>query len=350
MSGRVLVLGASGFTGRLICRNLESNHVDYTVAGRDEKKLNRLYPGNDNVIIDVQDKSQLDKHIKNYNILVNAVGPFNFFGYKVVRSAAEYGLTYLDISGEQYFVRFCLDKINKCAEETKALIVNSCSFESLAADLLANEICRKESDYENISSFYHFLNPSSSLGTKLSMKLVRYFPTYLLKDGELKVAAPMSHQQEIEIDGLADLNYASFVPYPEVLFFHKEYRVMNAASFYLFEDRQSPPVTFYRKGSKISLQTTMERFNRGKNINPTEEERKNQQFSLAVVSKNRNGEKKQILLRGSDMYNATAKLIARCVKILIDEKTKVYGVKTPIQVFADRDLSNILSEIGKLQR
>jgi short subunit dehydrogenase-like uncharacterized protein len=349
MSVRILVLGASGFTGKLICRNLESNNIDFSAAGWDEKKINSLYPNHENVIIDVQDKSQLDKNIKNYDVLVNAVGPFNLFGYNVVRSAAQYGRIYLDISGEQHFVKYCFDKINKLAEETKALIVNSCSFESLIADLLANEICRKETDYENISTFYHFLNSRPSVGTKLSMKLARYFPAYQLREGKLKSAAPRSHQQEVEINGLTGLKHASFVPFPEVLFFHKEYRPMNAASYYLFENRQSAPMTFDRKVSKISLQTTIERFRRGKNIEPTEEERKNQKFSVAVVTKNRNGEKNQILLKGTDMYNVTAKLIARCVKILIDEKAKDYGVKTPVQVFANKGLPNILSEIGKLQ-
>ena len=350
MSEKVLVLGASGFTGRLICRNLESIDINFSAAGRDEKKVNSLFPGRENVIIDVQDKSQLDKHIKNYNILVNAVGPFNLFGYKVVRSATECGLTYLDISGEQNFVKFCFDKINKRALETKALIVNSCSFESLVADLLANEICRKETDYENISSFYHFMNPSASVGTKLSMKLAGYFPAYLLRDGKLEIAVPMSHQQEIEINGLADLKHASFVPFPELLFFHKEYRPMNAASYYLFEDRKSAPLSIDRKGSKKSLQMIIERFKRSKNIDPTEEERKKQQFSLAVITKNRYGEKNQILIKGTDMYNVTAKLIARCVKIIIDEKAKDCGVKTPVEVFANKGLPNILSEIGNLQR
>jgi len=349
MSTRVLVLGATGFTGRLICHELKANNIDFIAAGRDEKKIINLYPHIKKAIIDVMDKSQLDKHMKNCDILVNAVGPFNLFGHKVVLSAAEHGLTYLDISGEQYFVKFCLDKMNRLAEENKALIVNSCSFESLVADLMANEICREDTEYENISSFYHFLNPGSSLGTKLSMKLARYFPSYLLRDGKLEVTAPMSQQQEIEIDGLINLNYASFIPFPEVLFFHKEYKLMNAASFYLFEDSQSAPVSFDRKRSKKDFNKTIERFKRGKRIDPTENERKNQQFSLAVISKTKSGEKNQILLKGNDMYNLTAEIIARCVKMLIEKKVENFGVKTPREVFAGNGILRALLEQGRLE-
>lgn len=350
MSARVLVLGAAGFTGRLICRHLRARDIDFVASGRDEKKINSLYPGHEKNIIDVLDESQLDRHITNCDILVNAVGPFNLFGYKVIKSAAKHGLRYLDISGEQHFIKFCFDKIHRLAEENKALIVNSCSFESLVADLMANEICMKEKDYEDISTFYHFLNPSSSMGTKLSMKLARYFHTYLLRDGKLEVAAPMSQQQEIEIDGLNDLNYASFIPYPEVLFFHREYKLKNAASYYLFEDSQATRVSFDWKRPKIDFNKTIERFKRGKHIDPTEGERKNQQFSLAVVSKTRSGEKNQILLRGNDMYDVTAKIMAHCVKIIIDEKVENFGVKTPVEVFGDKDLLGVMFQAGSIKR
>jgi len=350
MSPRVLVLGATGFTGKLICRKLKANNIDFIAAGRDEKKINDLYPDHEKVTIEVMDESLLDRHIKNFDILVNAVGPFNLYGYKVVQSAGEQGLAYLDISGEQHFVKFCFDKVDRIAQENHALIVNSCSFESLVADLMANEICREDIDYENLSSFYHFLNPSSSMGTKLSMKLARYFPTYLLRDGKLEVTAPMSQQQEIEIEGLKDLNYASFVPFPEVLFFHKEYKLMNAASYYLFEDSRSTPVSFDRKRSKTDFNKTIERFKRGKRSDPTENERKNQQFSLAVVSKTSSGEKNQILFRGNDMYNLTAEIMTWCVKVLIEKKLENFGVQTPAQVFANKDLSSFLFQLGSIER
>jgi short subunit dehydrogenase-like uncharacterized protein len=350
MSSRVLVLGATGYTGRLICRKLKANNIDFIVAGRDEKKIYGFYPHHQYAIIDVMDKSQLDKHLNNCDILINAVGPFNLSGYKVVRSAAEHGLQYLDITGEQHFVKFCLDKMNRLAEENKALIVNSCSFESLVADLMANEICLKETDYEDISTFYHFINPSSSMGTKLSMKLAKYFNTYMLRDGKLEVAAPMSQQQEIDIEGLNGLNYASFIPFPEVLFFHKEYKLTSAASYYVFENRQSAPVSFDRKRSKIDFNKTIDRFKRGKRIDPTENERKDQQFSLAVISKTRKGEKNQIILTGNDMYNITAEIMAQCVKMLIDEKVEDFGVKTPAEFFADRDLLGVLLQAGNIKR
>ena len=289
MSIRIVVLGATGFTGRLIGKDLKNKNIDFIASGRDEKKLNDLYYNREVATVDVMDKSQLDDLMKNTDIIVNAVGPFNLYGYKVIKSAAEHGATYLDITGEQHFVKFGFDKINKIAQENNSLIVSSCSFESLVADLMAAEICHKDTDYEDISSFYYFSNSRPSIGTKFTMQLTRNFHTYLLRNGKLEVITPMDQHLEVEIDGLSELKYASFVPYPEVLFYKMEYNVNNAGSFYLFNEAPLEHISFKKGLSQKDIKKTIERFKRKKSVNPTYTERKNQQFNLAVVSKSKNG-------------------------------------------------------------
>jgi short subunit dehydrogenase-like uncharacterized protein len=348
MAKRILVLGATGFTGRLICSHLAACPIDFAVGGRDEKKLAALFPGRERIVIDVMDESRLHGRLGDCDILVNAVGPFNLMGRKVVETAAKLGLTYLDICGEQHFVKQCFDQIDNLARKHRALIVHSCAFESMTADLLAAKICDPAIEYEQISSFYHFRNPGSSAGTKLSMKLARYFPSVQLKNGKLEAAAPLSHHREVEINGMSELQCAAFMPFPEVLFFHREYRVLHAASHYLFADCGSVPKYPNQMRSQADLQRTLERFRRVDHLDPSEEERKQHQFSLAVTATARSGDHHQILLHGRDMYDLTARLISRCVMILEEEKPPDCGVRTPAQVFARKDLLQTMPQIGGL--
>jgi len=349
MTRRVMVVGATGFTGQLICRHLQAHQLDYTVAGRDEKELKNLFPGHERIVIDVMDESRLEKPLDRCDILINAVGPFNLWGHQLVTAAAERGLTYLDICGEQHFVKHCLDQIDPMARKNHALIINSCAFESMVADLMVAEICDPTVDYEDISTFYHFSNPGSSGGTKFSMKLARYFPAYRLRNRQLEAAAPMSHQREIRINGLRNLYWAAFVPYPEVVFFQREYKLMNGASHYLFADHLSAPLVPDRNRSKADMQKIVARFQRGHRDNPTEAEMDRQRFSLAAIAATPGGKNKQILVQGKNMYHLTAELIARCVMTLAVEPPEDCGVRTPAQVFAHADLLKALPQIAEIQ-
>lgn len=344
-----MVVGATGFTGQLICRQLNAHQFDYAVAGRDEKKLEALFPGKERIVMDVMDASRLSKPLDGRDILINAVGPFNLLGHKLAAASAERGLTYLDICGEQHFVKHCLDRIDPIARKNQGLIINSCAFESMIADLMIARICDPALDYEDISTFYHFTNPGSSGGTKFSMKLARYFSAYRVANGRLEETAPMSRQREIGINGLDNLRCAVFVPYPEVLFLHQRYKPAHGASHYLFADRLSAPLIPDRKQSPAHMQKIVERFQRGRHENPTGEEMETHRFSLAVVAVTRDGKESQALVRGRNMYHLTAELIARCVMTLATETPDHCGVKTPAQVFAHQDLLKTLPQISEMR-
>jgi len=350
MPSRVLVFGATGFTGGLICRELKAQPIDVIAAGRDEKKLNGLDPDYGKAVVDIADPPRVRQLIRRADIVVNAIGPFNLHGHGIVTAAAERGVRYLDICGEQQFIKFAFDQINPLAQKSRSLIVNSCSFESLVADLLASEICANDTEYEDISSFYHFLNSQPSIGTKLTMKLARHFPTYLLSDGDLKVTPPMAHHRDVRIAGLPELTHAGFFPFPEVLFFARRFRTRNAGSYYLFEEGQMEQVPLVAGRSPQDMERTLERFRRTRQFNPTDAERESQQFRLAVVAKVRGGERRQVVVRGKDMYNLTAKIMAQCVALLLEGRVGGHGVKTPAEAFGGKALLDVLFPRDSIQR
>lgn len=93
----IVVLGATGFTGRLITRYL-SQHPQHTqglfsfsVAGRSQSKLQTLVqelslpPKIPVVQIDVTDYAELETLIKSTRVVINTVGPYWRWGTPVVR-------------------------------------------------------------------------------------------------------------------------------------------------------------------------------------------------------------------------------------------------------------------------
>jgi short subunit dehydrogenase-like uncharacterized protein len=334
MTQKIVVFGAGGYTGRLICHELKNQKIDFLMAGRDEKALLELGLSSKVARVDLRNRVSLDRLMAEAHIVINAIGPFNLYGYPVIHSAARQGKRYVDISGEQYFVKYAFERIDRIALENKALIVNSCSFESWLADLMAVEICQEDIEYENISSYYHFSDARMSMGTRFTMKMSNYFPSYILKEGKPVRMAPRGQQFEMSISGLPDLKFASFTPYPEILFFQKRYCVRNAGSYLLSKEMLPAEFPSQTSGTQRDLKRSIERFRRKKGIDPSNDERENQRFSLAVVATDRQGNRKQLILHGQDMYKLTAKIVALCVKKLVNKNADAAGVNSPAQVFA----------------
>ncbi|KZT05450.1 NAD(P)-binding protein [Laetiporus sulphureus 93-53] len=142
----ILVLGATGFTGRLITRHLV-NHPERTsftlgLAGRSESKLEELKRslGLDQSVklyqIDVTERNQIEDAVKSAKVIISAVGPYWRLGAEVVRACVLHGKHYVDLCGESHFTRHMILRWDYVATKTKAIIVSSCGLDSVPADLL----------------------------------------------------------------------------------------------------------------------------------------------------------------------------------------------------------------------
>src|SRR6478735_6636041 len=108
-SKRVTLLGATGYTGGLIAKALQNLKIPFLAAGRSPEKLAALHEKFTHCTgifqADAGDPEQIASLLQNTDILINCVGPFNLFSHTVLQLAAESGIVYLDITGEQEFVR-----------------------------------------------------------------------------------------------------------------------------------------------------------------------------------------------------------------------------------------------------
>ncbi len=104
----VVVYGASGYTGRLVCEYLRELNVPFTAAGRSKDRLHEVLsrvPGIDTVDHDVvevdHERGALTELFRGARVVSNMVGPFIRYGDPVVEAALAAGCHYLDTTGEQ---------------------------------------------------------------------------------------------------------------------------------------------------------------------------------------------------------------------------------------------------------
>jgi short subunit dehydrogenase-like uncharacterized protein len=110
----VVVYGASGYTGRLICEYLREFNVPFIAAGRDKARIAEALgtvPGIETVpheIVEVAHQvAPLTELLSGARVVCNTVGPFAQYGGEVVQACLATGCHYLDTTGEQDWLIDC---------------------------------------------------------------------------------------------------------------------------------------------------------------------------------------------------------------------------------------------------
>ncbi len=111
----VVVYGASGYTGRLICEYLREYNVPFVAAGRDEGRLKSSMASNvagietaDYEVVQAgHDVESLKGLFDGASVVCNTVGPFRTHGPEVVEACLATGTHYLDTTGEQDWLVTC---------------------------------------------------------------------------------------------------------------------------------------------------------------------------------------------------------------------------------------------------
>ena len=108
MPAPVVVYGASGYTGRLICEYLREYGLPFVAAGRDGSRVEEVLlrvPGIETAEYEVAEvehsAAALADAFSGAAVVCNTVGPFADLGAEVVEACAEAGCHYLDTTGEQ---------------------------------------------------------------------------------------------------------------------------------------------------------------------------------------------------------------------------------------------------------
>ncbi len=114
---RIVLLGATGFTGNRVLRALLAAGEKPTLMGRNSARMaaaaGRLGAELPVVEVDVTSVSDLERVFTSNDVVLSTVGPFMKLGLATVTAAAHAGAHYLDSSGEAAFVRrvFGLDSV-----------------------------------------------------------------------------------------------------------------------------------------------------------------------------------------------------------------------------------------------
>lgn len=237
----ITIVGATGFTGTLIAKQLEQDGVSMRLVARDTKKLEKLkaqFKGDcETAVADVTNLNQLKTAIAGSKVVINAAGPFTTLGLKVVEECINAASHYLDITGEQQFIREVIERFSASAAKNKVTLIPSCAFEYALADEAARFLEQEMGGLESFESTYVINGMFTSRGTKRSVLCALESASHQLRGGKAETISAGSVASFQHPDGKT---YQRF-PFPagEVYLVPLHSKVRNISTFLTSE---APPV------------------------------------------------------------------------------------------------------------
>ncbi len=356
----IILFGATGFTGQLIAKYIsehaEKEQIKWAIAGRDKEKLINVadsIKGNKPEIItaDIQDDHSLKEMTSQAAVLMNAVGPFNWYGRNVVKACIETKTHYLDITGEPSFIADIYNNYFQNAEDNHSCVVNCCGFDSIPADYAA-WLTAKKLPTDEPKSLKGFIrtNASFSGGTlttaieALHMEVQKKSVKTKLKRHPDAPRIPIKIHYSKEVGGWA-------IPMPVVdphIVKRSAYRMPedygDAVSYAQFFVRSSfgkviktvLPIAsaMFLVRFKSFRDRLFDKFKPG--TGPSEVKRAASKFEAICYGKSTSAQAFTKISGGDPGYNETAKMFSQAAFTLLDKiknHTVKYGVLTPVEAF-----------------
>src|SRR4051794_39422146 len=176
MAGRIVVFGATGYTGRLIAERLVAAGARPVLAARNEAPLAALAARLGGVEVaraDALRQNSLFELVGADDVLVSTVGPFVKWGGPAVRAAVAAGCPYLDSTGEPAFIRRVFEECGPPAAQSGARLLTAMGYDfvpgALAGALAlaeAPEAVRVDVGYYSLGAMVNSLSagPRETLG------------------------------------------------------------------------------------------------------------------------------------------------------------------------------------------
>lgn len=194
MPGRIVLLGATGYTGRLVADAMVARGLRPVLAGRDEGRLDDLSrslgAGLDTARSDVADPPSVRALVERGDVLVSTVGPFVRHGGPAAAAAADAGAHYLDSTGEPPFIRRVFGRYGRAAELSGAGMITAFGYDFVPGNLAGAIALKRAGDRATRVDVGYFLTGDAGLasmsgGTRASLVAVTAAPAFAFRGGRV---------------------------------------------------------------------------------------------------------------------------------------------------------------------
>jgi short subunit dehydrogenase-like uncharacterized protein len=360
MAGRIVLFGATGYTGTLTAEELARVGVPAVLAGRSRSRLgalaHRLGAGFTVATADVSDPGTVAALVGPGDVLVSTVGPFTKFGEPALRAAIDGGAHYVDSTGEPGFIRRVFEEFGPQAQAAGVVLLTAFGYDYVpgnVAGALALEAGGPAATQVDVGYFSARMRPSG--GTLASLLGASRAPHFAWRDGRLvteRAGARVArfnlggpHAEALSIGGSEHLGLPASYPQLRSVgtylgWFGPLTRVVQVAGAGQALLDRVPGVPGL--ASRFA-----ERFAPGSTGGPDAAARSRARATVVGVARDDDGrELATVRLHGVDVYTLTARLLVWAARHLRDGAAPVAGARGPVEAFGLEVMARALTGAG----
>jgi short subunit dehydrogenase-like uncharacterized protein len=207
VSGRIVLFGATGYTGELTARALVDRGARPVLAARNAERLDRLagaLGGLETRIADVAEPATLNGLVERGDVLISTVGPFARLGGPAVEAAIAAGAHYLDSTGEGQFIRTVFERHGPAAEAAGSGLLTAFGYDWVPGNL-AGALALTEAGASATRVDIGYFAPGGagasaiSGGTRATLMESLGAPSYSWRGGQLVAEPAARHVRSFDL-------------------------------------------------------------------------------------------------------------------------------------------------------
>lgn len=320
MEDKILIYGATGYTGKLFAKHLLAQNQKPILAGRSDK-VNKIGEKlNCETRIFSTDKAH--GFLKDVNVLVNLAGPFTKTQENLIKACINTKTHYLDIAGEVPELETAF-KYQEDAQKAEIVVISGAGFGIVPTDIaakLASELLENPTEL----MIAYATEGAASRGTLHTVLKDIHKAGVIIKNGKQEIAQPAKNSYKFQV---GEKNFkAVYNPWRADLFTAQiSTGIKNIETYSVFPRF----VVSMMKGKMLWLRNLMlKRLINWLPEGPSQKQlNKGKTFIKAIVKNEQNGER-SVEIVGPEAYVFTIK----CLDILankLSKKQDKFGVLTP---------------------
>lgn len=338
--GPFTVLGAAGFTGRLVVERAREAGLPLRLVGRRREALEALAGADDEIhVADARSEAELLEAFEGASVVASLAGPFLPLGPRPVAAAIAVGAHYVDVTGEQAFARLVYEGFGDSAAERDVVLLTAFGFLYAVGDLAARLAADGVEPVDDIAAGYSVEGfRLGSSGTRRTVGIVMSQPVVRYEDGALVRSRFGASTRAFELpsgrDRLVEWSGAEALSVP------RHARARRVRSYV-----HTPiPVVTAQLARLGPLGAPLVRLSGRIGGGPSEAQREATRWTVVAEAK-ASGQGRRATLTGHDVYGLTALLVVRAAEALRAGEVAGAGALAPAEAF---DPTTLLERLAPL--
>ncbi len=209
MAGRIVVFGATGYTGRLVAEQLVARGQKPVLAARNAQRLEELAAelgGLETAVADVARPASVAELVEAGDVLATTVGPFVRWGGAALDAAIAAKAHYIDTTGEPAFIRRVFEREGPRAERAGCGLLTAMGYDWVPGNLAGALALRDAGDAASSVRIGYFMRgemraDGMSGGTKASAMGAFLEPGHGWRGGRLVSERGAARVASFEVEG-----------------------------------------------------------------------------------------------------------------------------------------------------